>query len=108
MKLFCSLRKDLENYNVELKTTFLIDDHTSLIKVNYSNSSYDFRGQEAQLFGPIAKNLKDILLKYLNEIKMPTVPLIVNHYDLPDSTDELKVILYKFLYFYFQMQAKIN
>ncbi len=39
---------------------------------------------------------------------MPTVPWIVNHYDLPDSTDELKVVFYKFLYFYFQMLVKIN
>lgn len=75
---------------MELKTTFLIDDHTSIVKVHYCNADYDFRGQEAQLFGPIASGLKQILLNYLNEIKLPNVPLQVNHFDC-GSSDEHQV-----------------
>lgn len=48
------------------------------------------RGQEAQLFGPIASGLKQILLNYLNEIKLPNIPLQVNHFDC-GSSDEHQV-----------------
>ncbi len=46
--------------------------------MTYSNSSYDIRGQESPLFGPISSALKQILLRYLNEIKMPNIPIKAN------------------------------
>lgn len=63
---------------IELNATFLIDDHTSVIRVQYSNYNYDFKGHDSQLFGPIGPGLKQILFKYLNEIKMPNIPIYFN------------------------------
>ncbi len=73
LNFFISL--DLNEFNVEISCTFLIDDHTSVLKLTYFNSSYDIRGQESPLFGPVSSALKHILLRYLNEIKMPNIPV---------------------------------
>lgn len=81
----CSCSQSQEVY--ELKASFMIDDHTSQLKINYTNSNFDLStsgGLQSNMFSPIAKNLAFILKSYLNEIQIPTVP--VYHRD-DDSVD---------------------
>jgi hypothetical protein len=62
-------------YLIQLKASFLIDDHTSNLKIVYNNSNFDLQNKQSNLFLPIANYLQSILTKHLNEIDMITVPV---------------------------------
>ena len=93
-------RKNFDSslYNIELNISFLIDDHTSIMKLNYSSLSFDLRGQESNFFAPIADYLKLILRNYLNEIKMPCVPILLNAFDSVESEQAATVNMNKKIY----------
>ena len=73
---------------IELCATFLIDDHSSLIKLNYSNSNFDFKYHQSNLFAAIGDYLNTILLDYLNEIKLTNIPIQLNLNELSSDTCE--------------------
>lgn len=66
----CACTDVSKQFKIELNMTFLIDDHTSLIKLNYSNFNFNFKYNQSGLFSSIGEQLHSILLNYLNEIKL--------------------------------------
>lgn len=67
-----------DSFKLEFSISLLVDDHTSILKLNYSNQNHDLKSNQSNFFGPISNYLKIILLKYLNEIKMPNIPAQMN------------------------------
>ena len=73
----CKSSKIDQVSRVEIETKFLIDDHTSVLKLAYKNSNYSFAqsNNQSNFFNPISNFLNLILKSYLNEIDMIEVPL---------------------------------
>jgi len=69
----CACTDVSRQIKIELNMTFLIDDHTSLIKLNYSNFNFNFKYNQSGLFSSIGEQLHSILLNYLNEIKLTNI-----------------------------------
>ncbi len=69
----CACTDVSKQIKIELNMTFLIDDHTSLIKLNYSNFNFNFKYNQSGLFSSIGEQLHSILLNYLNEIKLTNI-----------------------------------
>ena len=65
----CGCKSDNKTHRTEVSASFLVDDHTSLIKLSYSNYHFDFKYHPSEMFEPIGDYLHSILLIYLNEIK---------------------------------------
>jgi hypothetical protein len=83
---------NVNKYRIELHVTFLVDDHTSLLKLNYTDIDYDLKTNQSGLFSPISNYLILILAKYLNEINLPvSVPVQVNA-DESQNDSSLRVI----------------
>ncbi len=86
----CACRPRNETlFRVEINISFLIDDHTSILKLNYSSANYVYTqaSNQSNLFKPIAGYLTSILKGYLNEINLPTVPLPNNVSSFSDASD---------------------
>jgi hypothetical protein len=65
------------DYRIEFTFNFLIDDHTSILRLNYANQNYNLSGglsRQSSLFKPIAGYVASILRGYLNELSLPSVP----------------------------------
>jgi hypothetical protein len=73
----CVCKPKSENFRVELIFSFLIDDHTSILRLNYSNMNYSYgqSSSHSNIFKPISAYLTSILKSYLNEITLPTIPV---------------------------------
>jgi hypothetical protein len=94
-KLNQNKREVLDNvskYRIELSTTFLIDDHSSLLKLNYTDVDYDLKTNQSGLFSSISNYLILILFKYINEINMPvSIPVQLSN-DESQNDLSLRVI----------------
>lgn len=66
---------------IEINFNLLVDDHSSLVKINYSDSNYDFKYHRSEVFAPIGEFLNSILLSYFSEIKLENIPLQANVFD---------------------------
>ena len=64
-------------YKVEFSVIFLIDDHSSTLKITYNHSDYDLK--RSDLFDKISDQINLILFNYLNEIQLPNVPIQFNN-----------------------------
>jgi hypothetical protein len=59
------------SYRIEIYMTFLIDDHTSLLRLSYFNADYDLNSPQSNLFNHVGALVSSILYKHLHEIRMP-------------------------------------
>jgi len=73
---------------VELNMSILIDDHTSLLKLTYTSNDYQLK--YSYIFAPIADYLFKILTKYLNEIRLPNVPIGVDYLQNSDLNTRIR------------------
>ncbi len=78
---------DSYKYKIELNITFLIDDNTSLLKVIYTNLDFDLKSINSNVFYHISEYITQILLKYLNELYIPILPIQIFN-DLDQNYDE--------------------
>ncbi len=73
---------------VELNMNILIDDHTSLLKLTYVCNDYQLK--YSYIFAPIADYLFKILTGYLNEIRIPRVPVNVDYLQNSDLNTRIR------------------
>lgn len=78
---------DPHKYKVEFNISFLIDDNTSLLRVNYTDFDFDLKSMYSNIFYNIPDYIGQILLKYLNELYIPILP-INNFNDSDDNYEE--------------------
>lgn len=73
----CETKNEKKSYNFEFSTSLLVDDHSSTIRLNYSNLNIDLKSKQSNFFYLISDFLNKILSN-LNEIKMIPVPSHIN------------------------------
>jgi hypothetical protein len=76
----CSCKDKTGKIRYEIEMSLLVDDHTSILRLNYSNLNYNFQqsNMQSNLFNSISNYLILILKDYLNEIRMPACPSCLN------------------------------
>ena len=60
-------------FRVQVRMKCLVDDHTSMLKISHVDADYQWRSGD--IFRDIGDQLFLILVKYLNEIKLPSMPI---------------------------------
>jgi len=88
----CSCKSANKSHRIEFSMSFLIDDHTSLIKLNYSSYNFDFKYHPSEMFEPIGDYLNSILLGYLNEIKLANIPVQLNTAEIVSNNESDYII----------------
>ena len=88
----CSCKLANKSHRIEFSMSFLIDDHTSLIKLNYSSYNFDFKYHPSEMFEPIGDYLNSILLGYLNEIKLANIPVQLNTAEIVSNNESDYII----------------
>jgi hypothetical protein len=59
---------------IEFKATFVIHDYSSILDVIFQDMDYDISTKVHTIFTPISSHIQLILTKYLNEIKINSIP----------------------------------
>lgn len=81
--------KDMNDFKLEFSFLVLVDDHTSILKLSFLNSDHNLKNNQSNFFTSISNFLNTILFKYLNEIKMPNIPIQqLNDENQPNYLDQ--------------------